>query len=134
MSPNCSMISSEKKIQTSTSSTSQQNLQVKKSSPTANLHFSSIFSGLEEAEGTGNPIPFFHLSPARGQGPTPPCGSPEAKASGSRFTSIASSIRQGLRTVSTTEGGREVRDGFSPGKFFFGLGFGYFQVSSEVTK
>ena len=70
--PNCSMICSEKQNQTSKSSTSQQNLQVKKSSPTVNLHFSSIFSRLEEAgvQGIhGNPIPFFT------------CPQPEAKAS-----------------------------------------------------
>lgn len=123
------MISSEKKFK-HLNLHHLNNLQVKKSSPAASAFIKHIFPGWKKL-GYRESDTILHLSPARGEGPPPPCGSPEAKASGSRFTSIASSIRQGLRTVST-EGGRVgVRDGFSPGKFFW-LGFGYFQLQVQL--
>ena len=128
MSPNCSMISSEKQNQTSKSSTSQQS-PGQKVFTCLLLHFSSIFSGLEEAGVKGIR---YHSST---------CPQPEAKAPPPRGSPFTLRLRFTLhlyrfvdtpRLTDCVDGGREVRDGFSPGKFFLGLGFGYFQLQVQL--
>ena len=74
MSPNCSMISSEKKIQTSKSSTSQQPPGQKVFTNCQPAFLKHIFRA-GRSWGKGNPIPFFTCPQPEGKAP-PPRGSP----------------------------------------------------------
>lgn len=132
MSPNCSMISSEKKNQTSKSSTSQQPPGQKVFTNCQPAFLKHIFRA-GRSWGKGNPIPFFTCPQPEGKAP-PPVVHPSPLRL--RFTlHLYRFVDTPRLTDCDVDGGREGGPGWIfTREVFFGVGFWVFPGASEVTK